>query len=135
MTLTSPVFSKNPVLHAAEEIGHAIHEGESAVAGFVTHGVRDVLVIADDFKKQMPTVLEDDAAVVDAAAAPELLALDAAFGVALAGAFNPAAWWTVLVCTLKAAPKIAALVAAVKKLGTTLGTDLSVDAASLKAVK
>jgi hypothetical protein len=132
MSEAKPIYSKNPILDGLEHIGHGIHVAEHATVGFVTHGVRDVLVIADDFKAQMPTVLEDNGAVIDAAAAPDLLALDAAFGVALGTAFNPVAWWTVLVCALKAAPKIAALAAAVRTLYKTLGADISADAASLK---
>lgn len=132
MSESAPIYSKNPFLHGIEEIGHGIHVAEHATVGFVIHGVRDVLTIADDFKKQMPTVLEDDAAVIDAAAAPELLALDAAFGIALTGAFNPMAWWAVLVCTLKAAPKIAAMATAVRVLFKTLGQDISTDVAVLK---
>ena len=135
MTLTTPVFSKNPILDGVEHIGHDLHVAEHATVGFIMHGVRDVLVIADDFKKQMPTVLDDDAKVVEAAAAPQLLALDAAFGIALSGPINPLAWWNVFICVLKAAPAISTLVAAVKVLGATLGTDLSADVASLKAVK
>lgn len=132
MSEAQPTYSKHWLIRMGEKVGHGVHVAEHATVGFVTHGVRDVLVIADDFKKQMPTVLEDNGAVIDAAAAPELLALDAAFGVALAGAFNPAAWWTVLVCALKAAPKIAALATAVRTLYKTLGADISADVASLK---
>jgi hypothetical protein len=135
MTLTAPTYGKDPLIDGLEHIGHVVHEGEHAIVGFVTHGVRDVLVIADAFKKQMPTVLDDDAKVVEAAAAPELLALDAAFGIALSGPVNPVAWWNVLVCVLKAAPAISTLVTAVKVLGVTLGADVATDATALKAVK
>lgn len=132
MSLAKPVYSKNPFLHAIEDVGHVVHEGEHVVVGVVVHSVRDVLVIASEFKKQLPTVLADNAAVIEAAGAPELLALDAALGIALASGVNPVLWWAVLVCLLKAAPAIAALIAKVKILATTLGVDVSGDIESLK---
>lgn len=132
MSESAPVYSKDPFLHDIEEIGHGIHEAESHTIGALVHGVRDVLVIADEFKKQMPTVLEETAQAVDAIGDPDLIALDAAIGSVMLTPANPAAWWTLVACALKALPKIQILMAKWRTLGVTLNSDGKTDIASLE---
>ena len=127
MSEPKPIYSKNPILDGIEHIGHGLHVAEHAVIGATIHTVHDVLVIADDFKKQMPTVLDETGAVIAAAAAPELLDVDATLGAMLATPVNPLCWWNLLLALLRAAPKIRTLVLAGKTLAATLNTDIKAD--------
>jgi hypothetical protein len=135
MSESAPTYSKDPILKFGQEIGHGIHEAESHTIGALVHGVRDVLVIADEFKKQMPTVLEETAQAIDAIGDPDLIALDAAMGSVMLTPANPLAWWTLIGCMLKAPAKIQILMAKWRTLSTTLGADFKTDIASLEGTK
>ncbi len=131
MTLLKPTFSGNWFQRDLQHVGHDAHVVEHAVVGGTRHAIHDVLEIAHDFKTQMPTVLADTGAVIAAAAAPELLALDATLAAVITVPLNPIGWWNLLIALLKAAPKLAALIQSGEKLGSTLEVDVKTDAKTL----